>query len=991
MPVSKSNSRPTPFIPDDRQREAIEHVDGPMLVVAGAGTGKTSVLTHRIERLVREGHARTDEILALTYTVNAAQEMQERVRKLLGGKTVQALTFHDYCLKLLRRVGKDFGVLDEKDLWIYLRRRIRDLHLEHYIRAANIGQFLNDLLDFINRCHDELVTPEKYANYVERLERREVPIPRVVKSKTPLDDEEVLGRCREIARVYSAVERWLGEENLGTFSHMITRAHALLESDESVLAEARRGARFILADEFQDANFAQIKILARLAGPEGNLFAVGDPDQSIYRFRGASSEAFELFSRNFPSAKRVVLEKNRRSTTPILQTAFAVINENPRVFAQQRSNTFAYHRAPLISARDEETTRSGAQPSNPPVTAIVLKDRGTEGPDAVSYLREAQRRLRCKWSDFGVLYRSHLHRDDLVQQLAEAGIPFVIESMDISDTPEARDLFACINMIVSSGDDVSLMRVAGLPCFHVNPEQLRQVMRSIARNNRDAQVVPLFTALDRVEGGAEVLARVQSVRALIQSRAAKGRSALDIVVREFGLDTTSPILQAALHFVEDWEKKKINKTADLEELVDYLAYFREANGVIPLQSDENENAVRLMTVHGAKGLEFPHVFILRALSPSFPASYKETMVAFPRELRDPGSLTEADDKTLHEQEERRLFYVAMTRARDSLRIYAREGTGKNDKTPPGYLRELIKNKAIDPWFRAVPAGGSQTTLDMAAAASPFYLDESQTTRWFELPVLEGLHKRLSASAVETYQRCGLQFKLERDWRIAAKPAAAMQYGAAIHRVLKSYFDSVRLNRAKSDEEIIELFRIDLAGTRIQEPYQHELYEKQGILQLQDFFSTAHSISASQVLHTEESFEIKIGETTVVGRIDRIDQRPDGTVAIIDYKTGKARDQESADESLQLSLYAIAAKEKWGYTVGALIFHNLQENVPVMTLRSESQLLSARICVEEAAKGIGEGVFDAKPGQHCSFCAYRSLCPEKEKRIPRLDTRKHEVV
>jgi len=262
MPVSKSILRPAPFTPDERQREAIEHVNGPLLVVAGAGTGKTSVLTHRIERLVREGHARTDEILALTYTVNAAEEMQDRVRKLLGGKVVQALTFHDYCLKLLTRVGRDFGVLDEKDLWIYLRRRIHDLRLEHYIRAANIGQFLNDLLEFVNRCHDELVTPEKYAAYVERIERREVPIPRVVKSKTALDDEEVLGRCREIARVFSTVERWLAEENLGTFSHMITRAHALLHSDDSVLAEARRGARFILADEFQDANFAQIKILA---------------------------------------------------------------------------------------------------------------------------------------------------------------------------------------------------------------------------------------------------------------------------------------------------------------------------------------------------------------------------------------------------------------------------------------------------------------------------------------------------------------------------------------------------------------------------------------------------------------------------------------------------------------------------------------------------------------------------------------------------------
>ena len=287
MPVSKSISRSLPFSPDDRQREAIEHVHGPMLVVAGAGTGKTSVLTYRIERLVREGLARPEGILALTYTINAATEMRERLRGLLGGKEVNATTFHDYCLGLLRRVGKDFGVLDEKDLWIYVRRRLPELHLEHYVRAANVAQFLNDLLEFISRCHDELVTPEKYAQYVASLERGEVPMPRVAKSKNVLDEDEILGRCREIARVFSTVERWLREDNLGTFSHMITRAHDLLHSDDNVLAEARARARFILADEFQDANFAQIRILAGLAGSGANIFAVGDPDQAIYRFRGA--------------------------------------------------------------------------------------------------------------------------------------------------------------------------------------------------------------------------------------------------------------------------------------------------------------------------------------------------------------------------------------------------------------------------------------------------------------------------------------------------------------------------------------------------------------------------------------------------------------------------------------------------------------------------------------------------------------------------------
>jgi RecB family exonuclease len=297
------------------------------------------------------------------------------------------------------------------------------------------------------------------------------------------------------------------------------------------------------------------------------------------------------------------------------------------------------------------------------------------------------------------------------------------------------------------------------------------------------------------------------------------------------------------------------------------------------------------------------------------------------------------------------------------------------------MRELIENKTLAPWLTVIPARGPQKSLDIFAETSLAYPAESQTNLWFELPVLDGLHTRLSASAVDTYERCGLQFKLDRDWRLSAKPAAAMQYGAAIHRVLKTYFDSVNLGRAKTDEELIDLLRLDLAEAKIQEAYQHELYEQQGIAQLREFLASARMLPPSHVLHTEQSFEIRVGPTSVVGRIDRIDRRPDGTVAIVDYKTGKARDQEDADESLQLSLYAIAAKEKWGYTVGALIFYNLEDNVPVTTTRTDAQLLGARSRVEDAAQGIADGIFEAKPGMHCNFCAYRSLCPAKEKRIP----------
>jgi len=538
--------------------------------------------------------------------------------------------------------------------------------------------------------------------------------------------------------------------------------------------------------------------------------------------------------------------------------------------------------------------------------------------------------------------------------------------------------------------------VAALPQFQVNPEQLRQVMRVIARESREGPVVPLSSALGRVEGGGDVLAAIQSTREEIRRAQAKGRAALDIVVRRFELDVASPATQAVLCFVGEWEKKEVNETTELEELVDYLGYFREAGGVISLESGGNaangsesngnaasENAVRLMTVHGAKGLEFRYVFILRVNANSFPLGYRETLVAFPNALRDAGSVAEGDDKTLNNQEERRLFYVAMTRARDVLRIYSREGRGKINKNPDGYMRELIENQSLAPWLTKIHARGAQASLDIVAGASPAFPADSQTNRWLDLPVLDGLHSRLSASAVDTYERCRLQFKLDRDWHLAAKPAAAMQYGAAMHRVLKTYYDSVQLGRPKTEAELVDLFRRDLADARIQEAYQHELYEKQGIGQLRDFLASVGSQPPRQVLHTEEPFQIQVGAITVAGRIDRVDRRADGSVAIFDYKTGKARDQEDADKSLQLSLYAIAAREKWGYEVGALAFHNLEDNLPVITTRSEADLLAARARVEKAAEGIAAGDFQANPGMHCSFCAYRAVCPAQEKQLPRL--------
>ncbi len=991
MASVKTTSRTaSPVTPDERQREAIEHVLGPMLVVAGAGTGKTTVLTRRIARLIGEGHARPAEILALTYTDNAAREMRERVQAELRGTDVSGLratTFHAYCNELLIGQGKGFGVLDDKDLWIYLRKRLRDLHLNYFIRAANVAQFLDDLLDFMRRCHDELVGPENYQAYVERLELGELPVPRVTRSKDAdaLSDEEILGRCREISGVFSTVERLLQQENLGTFSHMITRAFELLQGDPSVLSGERAGARFVLVDEFQDANFAQVKILSALAGDARNVFAVGDPDQAIYRFRGASSAAFGLFHRNFPGTRMVVLEKNQRSTTSILQCSFALIGKNPPVFlglAQQPAGPAAhpiYQRAALQSAREQRALADGRPLVGGPVEVVPLSGRDFESADIISMIEDKRRQSRCRWRDFAILYRSHFHRDEIARELAEKGIPFTIENMDVMDTPEVRDLLACLGAIDSIADSASLLRVSALPRFGIDPEKFRAAMRAVPRDQQAGRPVTLATLLQEIDGGAAVLAALQKTREEIARSAAKSHAALEIMVRDFGFDRASPPLHALLKFVFDWEKKTLTRTGDIGELLDYLQYFREARGVVCLQAGHDEDAVRLMTAHSAKGLEFPHVFIIRATSNSFPSSYKEPLVEFPQDLRDPDSVGEGDGKLLHEQEERRLFYVAMTRARDSLNLYGKQGTGK-DKTPPGFIRELLKAPALGRWLSQRAARAFQT--DLFAQPAPLAAFVSRTAEWLSLPPAFPLH-RLSATAVENYEVCPLQFKLEREWRIPRDVPAAMQYGAAMHRVLRTHFDAIRQERPLAEGELIDLFRADFAQLVIDDAYQRELYEQQGIAQLRDFLAAQRLRPAPRVLHTEEHFEVRVGNATVAGRIDRIDDLGDGRVAIVDYKTGKPRAQEDADNSLQLSVYALAAKQKWGYHADRLEFYNLEENSTVATVRDKFQLDQAKVKVQDVADRIEAGQFDPKTGYHCRLCPYRNLCPATEKPLYRV--------
>ena len=968
------------FDPDPRQQEAIEHVHGPMLVLAGAGTGKTTVLVRRIARLIETGAARPNEILAVTYTDNAAAELRERIAGLVSPEAASAIhagTFHASCFRVLEQAGRAFGVLDKQDLYIYLRQRLPDLQLDRYTKAVNPAEFLDTLLDFFTRCQDELVTADDYQRYVESLGRFS-ELPRVLLSKQNalLSPDEVLVRCREIARVYRKVEEMLAADNLGTFGHMILHAVQVLRDDPRALARERARARFLLIDEFQDANLAQILLAELLGGEQRNVFAVGDPDQAIYRFRGATSAAFDEFVRRFPGTRGVVLNANRRSGENILACAHAAISANPDLGVALPGGV-SFRRERLLSVREP----GGAL--LPPAQIVVCSTGEAGNREEAADVVAAIDNLRAQppsGSDkprFGVLYRSHKNRDFLVEQLAAREVPFAVKGINALETAEVRNLLACLAALHNPADSEALFRVAALPLFGLDPPQVRDALAAVKRGT-------LFSVvLAEIPGGKQVAAAVERIRGMIVAAKWDIAAAARICLAEFALDASHPALRATTAFIARWKDKKMVREGTVAEFLAYMAYFPEAGGAVEVDTECSESdveTVQLMTAHAAKGLEFDHVFVLRVNSGSFPTSYREPLFEFPAALQK--AAPQSDGKERNNEEERRLFYVALTRARDSLTVVARRGRGRNGD-PTGFARDVMFYR--EPGQKKVPGFWVRRDPSVKMALQAAALQSVGVGEWLLAPASVRLqHPKLSASAVEAYETCPLKFKLRRDWQIPGPVSGGMQYGAIVHQVLKDYFDALRQERPRSREQVLALFRELLQATAFDDPHQRELFRKQGEQELSAFVAAQAQQSPPAVLDTERWFEINLDGITVTGRLDRIDRLEAPSlwerVAIVDYKTGSPKEQKDAERSLQLSLYAIAAQERWGWTPERLVLYNLADNSQVATTRDSAALEEARERVAAVAAGIAAGHFDAKPSFSCAWCEFRRLCPATEQRV-----------
>jgi DNA helicase II / ATP-dependent DNA helicase PcrA len=1005
---SSSHSRDaaaTGFPLNAEQRAAVEHGEGPLLVVAGAGTGKTRVITERIRTLLEANSDLAGEnILGLTFTNKAAGEMKHRVVKAVGERAegVWLSTFHSFCLeKILREANADIQPLEDIDHQILLRRNIAELGLVVFRRLAEPAEFLKDFQKFFSRCQDELVTPEDYQRYVDGLRQAYEARKKSMAPDARAIAEEELARQEELARVYRVSERLLRERNLCTFGAQLLQAVEMLRADAALLGRMREQYRYILVDEFQDTNIAQLELLWLLAGDRRNIFAVGDDDQAIYRFRGASFGSFTIFLEKFCGvsgalpggvAKKflVSLSQNYRSTQRILRVAGETIQHNEK--------------SPLLPPKKLTTQNTDGE-------KIRVVEFATPEEEAHWVASEIERlhEAGAVWRSFAVLYRKHAHRGQLMNALRQRGIPFVIRKSSILASTIVRDLLAWLRLIAVPADNVACARVLAAPYWGLEP---RDLVRLAERAEKNHGVLWDEVESAQREGsikreGARLGELVELMTAL--RHRAKGDTAselLDELIKALGIappasETDRQHVDRLVEFVKEWQRKSEQKR--LHDFVEYLNFFDELEGDVQIEEELSEDAVQLMTVHAAKGLEFPHVFILRLSRNDFPSGPRRPQFEFPPELMK----EEQPKADFHKQEERRLFYVALTRAQKRLTLSTIVAARKK---PSPFLEDILANAKIQKADVAqsapkvdvppseeiagpAPAPADPTRLFPATADNTrAYSHVALWAKAYHPPRPEPL--QLSASAIDAYERCPMKYMFQYGWNIRGGPSAQLMFGNVMHTTIREFVAEARKKRRVPLEELFAIYEREWSSAGFPDEYQEQEYRKAGREQLEAFHRsfTAHPPDA---LYQEKPFELPLEHNIVVtGRIDQVNRLSGRKVEIVDYKTGKVRDAKKAGEDIQLSIYAMAARDVLDLEPERLVFYYLVNNEAVATTRDAKSLKAAKEKIAEVADQIRAGEFPAKPGFMCSYCDFKPLCPAHEQLIsiePRKDQRKEGVL
>jgi DNA helicase-2/ATP-dependent DNA helicase PcrA len=972
------------------QRAAVTHPGGPALVLAGAGAGKTRVLCHRLAWLVDRG-VPPSEILALTFTREAAVELRARAEALIGSshETLRVTTFHAYAQELTRVHGVERGLLPPvgvartEDRMLMLLDRLDELDLRAHDLRGDLAGLVDELVRRIDACRDQLVAAEDYRRWAEAR----------VASAGSRGAEHRARRELEFAQVHLAHDRWLDEAGLEDFGLSIVRALELLRGHPDRLAAAREAARHVLVDEFQDTNHAQAELLYLVAGGADSLVVVGDDDQGIYRFRGASAKNVADFRARFPGAAELRLELNHRSAQSILDAAGAVVEPIPDRAAK---------RLAALPGATGPAPRFWRAPDPAGQARAVVEEIARLAEEGVPLEEQA------------VLMRAvRLEARAVVEALEAAGIPHQVRGgVGLFERREVRAAVAWLRAACDPGAVQEHLRLASDARFGLEWAELADaVTGAAARGDAVTGAVSRIAAASGADGLVAALDEVGRAAAQLPPadalRVAIDRSGLRAAAVAVGGAEGAARL-AGLAALERLGREIAEREPALDAggLAARLAGLAEIGFRGDGAGPRERIGVQVMTVHQAKGLEFDAVFVIGMTRASFPGKDRGA-VDIPDQLL-PEALPQG--RHAHVAEARRLAYVAMTRARRRLVLAMPAfGAGGVAQAPSPFFEEA--RAAVGGEVEEVGAAPERAVLDEIAARRAEFEEasaraaraaaggapdaEARMTEAQEAarrlvmaratalappaprevsapprPARAGLE--LSPSAIATYRECPLRYRYAMVDRIPAPPSVARAVGIAAHAALEAHY---RPGGTGGDGEA--LMRRFAAMLR-REGVADTAEGRQALARAATALPAYHermARSGARPVAVERDFTLAVGQHRVHGRVDRVDRHPAGGHQLVDYKTGRPPASGGGGEGdMVLSLYLAGAREAWGIEPRGATLEHVLDGASRPVHPEAGEIAEAVEAVREAADGIGAGRFEPRPSWACRSCDFALLCP-----------------
>ena len=634
------------------QKEAVLHTEGPLLILAGAGSGKTRVLTHRIAYLIEEKEVNPWNILAITFTNKAAGEMRERVDSLVGfgAESIWVSTFHSTCVRILRRYIEhlgyttSFSIYDSDDQKTLMKQVFKtlDIDTKQYKERSVLG--------IISSAKDKLISPEGFLLNAGQDFRQ-----------------------KKVGEIYREYQNQLKKNNALDFDDLIVKTVELFQNDSQILDYYQERFRYIMVDEYQDTNTAQFKLISLLASKYGNLCVVGDDDQSIYRFRGADIENILSFEQTFPGARVIKLEQNYRSTQNILDAANGVIRHN--------------------RGRKEKSlwTANGTGDE-------ILFKQFDDARDEADYIARQIRDSEFSYQDQAVLYRTNAQSRLLEERCIFYNVPYrLVGGVNFYQRKEIKDILAYLKTVANGVDDLSVLRIINVPKRGIGATSMGRVTMFASEHGmslysalREARMVPgLGKAVEKI---GRFISQMECFRAMAQSEEYSIQDLIEAILEETGyeeelkaegeieaetrMENIQELINKAAAYEED------SQHPSLDEFLEQVALVADIDNV-----DSSEDRVTLMTLHSAKGLEFPKVYLAGMEDGLFP-----------------GMMAVSSDDPTDMEEERRLCYVGITRAKKELVITAARKRMTHGETryckPSRFVEEipaeLLKEERLEP-------------------------------------------------------------------------------------------------------------------------------------------------------------------------------------------------------------------------------------------------------------------------------------------------------